>query len=38
MTATDIDVYSDLPSDSIYDQKGTTLMDNRYIRHEYLLR
>jgi parallel beta-helix repeat protein len=31
----DIEVYSDLPSDGSYDQKGTTIMDNRYIRHEY---
>jgi hypothetical protein len=31
----DIEVYSDLPSDGTYDQKGTTIMDNRYIRHEY---
>jgi hypothetical protein len=31
----DIEVYSDLPSDVTYDQKGTTIMDNRYIRHEY---
>jgi Divergent InlB B-repeat domain len=31
----DIEVYSDLPNDSTYDQKGTTVMDNRYIRHEY---
>ena len=31
----DIEVYSDLPDDGIYDQKGTTIMDNRYIRHEY---
>ena len=31
----DIEVYSDLPNDSTYDQKGTTIMDNRYIRHEY---
>lgn len=31
----DIEVYSDLPDDSVYDQKGTTIMDNRYIRHEY---
>ena len=31
----DIEVYSDLPSDSTYDQKGTTIMDDRYIRHEY---
>lgn len=31
----DIEVYSDLPSDSTYDQKGTTIIDNRYIRHEY---
>jgi hypothetical protein len=30
----DIEVYSDLPSDGAYDQKGT-IMDNRYIRHEY---
>ena len=31
----DIEVYSDLPDDGTYDQKGTTIMDNRYIRHEY---
>ena len=31
----DIEVYSDLPDDSNYNQKGTTVMDNRYIRHEY---
>jgi hypothetical protein len=31
----DIEIYSDLPSDGAYDQKGTTIMDNRYIRHEY---
>ena len=31
----DIEVYSDLPTDGDYDQKGTTIMDNRYIRHEY---
>ena len=27
----DIEVYSDLPDDATYDQKGTTIMDNRYI-------
>jgi hypothetical protein len=32
----DIEVYSDLPNDSTYDQQGTTIMDNRYIRHEYI--
>jgi hypothetical protein len=31
----DIEVYSDYPSDSAYDQKGTTIMSDRYIRHEY---
>jgi hypothetical protein len=31
----DIEVYSALPDNSMYDQKGTTIMDNRYIRHEY---
>ena len=31
----DIEVYSDFPSDSIYDHKGTTTTSNRYIRHEY---
>ena len=31
----EIEVYSDLPSHSTYDQKGTTIMDDRYIRHEY---
>ena len=31
----DIEVYSDYGSDGIYDTKGTTIMDDRYIRHEY---
>ena len=31
----DIEVYSDLPYDGTYDQKGTTIMDDRYIRQEY---
>ena len=31
----DIEVYSDLPDEGAYDQQGTTIMDNRYIRHEY---
>jgi hypothetical protein len=31
----DIEVYSDLPDEGTYDQKGTTIMDNRYIMHEY---
>jgi hypothetical protein len=31
----DIEVYSDYPDDTIYDQKGTTIMSDRYIRHEY---
>ena len=31
----DIEVYSDLPSDSSYDKKGTTILDDRYIRHEF---
>ena len=31
----DIEVYSALPDDGTYDEKGTTIMDNRYIRHEY---
>ncbi|RLC19899.1 MAG: hypothetical protein DRI57_06065 [Deltaproteobacteria bacterium] len=31
----DIEVYSDLPSDSSYDEKGTTILDDRYIRHEF---
>jgi hypothetical protein len=31
----EIEVYSDMPDDDMYDQKGTTTMDNRYIRHEY---
>ena len=30
-----IEVYSDLPSDATYDQQGITIMENRYIRHEY---
>lgn len=31
----DIEVYSDHPDDDTYVQKGTTILDNRYIRHEY---
>ena len=31
----DIEVFSDLRSNGAYDQKGPTIMDNRYIRHEY---
>lgn len=31
----DIEVYSDYISDGIYDNKGTTIMADRYIRHEY---
>lgn len=31
----DIEVYSDLPTSGDYDQKGTTIMADRYIRHEY---
>jgi hypothetical protein len=31
----DIEVYSDFPIDGIYDYVGTTIMSNRYIRHEY---
>jgi hypothetical protein len=31
----DIEVYSDYPDDATYDQKGTTIMSDRYIRHEY---
>jgi len=31
----DIEVYSELPSDGTYEQKGTTILNNRYIRQEY---
>jgi hypothetical protein len=31
----DIEVYSDFPNDGSYDQEGTCIMDDRYIRHEY---
>jgi hypothetical protein len=31
----DIEVYSDLPNDATYDQQGTTIIADRYIRHEY---
>ncbi len=31
----DIEVYSDLPVGGGYDEKGTTVLSNRYIRHEY---
>ena len=30
-----IEIYSDLPDEGAYDQQGTTIMNNRYIRHEY---
>ena len=33
----DIEVYSDLPGDGTYDQQGTTILDNRYIRCDYFL-
>jgi PKD repeat protein len=31
----DIEVYSDCVRNVIYDKKGTTILSNRYIRHEY---
>ena len=31
----DIEVYSNLPIEGAYDRQGTTVMNNRYIRHEY---
>jgi hypothetical protein len=31
----DIEVYSALPDDGSYDQSGTCIMADRYIRHEY---
>ena len=31
----DIEVFSDLPDDKPYNQKGTTILADRYIRHEY---
>jgi len=31
----DIEVYSGFPDNSVYDQKGTAILTNRYIRHEY---
>ncbi|MEA3478488.1 MAG: hypothetical protein U9R60_09950 [Bacteroidota bacterium] len=31
----DIEVYSDYPSDGTWDQTGTTIMSDRYIRHEF---
>ncbi len=31
----DIEVYSDLPYDGTYSNKGTTILKDRYIRHEY---
>jgi cyclophilin family peptidyl-prolyl cis-trans isomerase/DNA-binding beta-propeller fold protein YncE len=31
----EIEVYSALPDDGIYDNKGTAIMADRYIRHEY---
>lgn len=32
----DIEIYSDYGSDGSYDNKGTAVMDDRYIRHEYM--
>ena len=31
----DIEVYSDFPNDGVYDRKGTTTLNNRYVRQEY---
>ena len=31
----DIEVYSAHPDEGSYDQKGTTILSNRYVRHEY---
>ena len=31
----DIEVFSDLPSDGEYDQRGTTILENRYVRQMY---
>ncbi len=31
----DIEVYSDFPSDGDYDKKGRTVLEKRYVRHEY---
>ncbi len=31
----DIEVFSDFPEDGGYDQRGVTIMRDRYIRHEY---
>ena len=31
----DIEVYSDFPNSGGYDQKGTTILNNRYVRQEY---
>gem|GEM_PF-198799 len=31
----DIEVFSDFPDNGDYDEKGTTIVDDRYIRHEY---
>jgi len=31
----DIEIYSDLPYDGAYNKKGTTILDDRYTRHEY---
>jgi hypothetical protein len=33
----DIEVYSAPPWSDEYDQRGTTILDNRYIRHEYCI-
>jgi len=35
VSAPDIEVYSDLPYDSFSMQKGATIPENRYVRHEY---
>lgn len=32
----DIEVHSDFSGDGVYEQKGTTILDNRYIRHDVM--
>ncbi|RLC21164.1 MAG: hypothetical protein DRI57_03050 [Deltaproteobacteria bacterium] len=31
----DIEVYSDFPADGFYDERGTTILEDRYIWHEF---
>jgi hypothetical protein len=35
VSAPDIEVYSDFPTDKVYDKSGTAIQSDRYIRHDF---